>query len=188
LERTTNGHGKVSEQRWFELGKLELRHHIERVFWPELLPNLARLREDLHRCGEPLASPRLLIEIKPSNARQLIEDLVHKDRWHPDDMLQSFDEANLIHALTANPTIHVAHLVEDRATLERAVATGWDRIHLFHDLLDPPTAAWLQGKGVTYAAWTPNTPEEIRRACDLGVAMVVTDEPELARRMIERRE
>ncbi len=184
LDRTTNGHGKISEHRWVDLKRLELKSDHESLYRPELLPDLAALRY-VGTIEAPLVAPKFLIEVKPADARHFIENLVHPDRWFAGDILQSFDEANLIHALSANPRVPVAYLIEDRPTLERAVSTGWDRVHIFHELLDPSTADWLQNKGITYAVWTPNTAEDIRRACRLGAAMIITDEPVLARNIVE---
>lgn len=184
LDRTTNGHGKISEYRWDYLQRLELKSHHESLY-PHYLPNLAAMRY-VGTIEAPSVAPKFLIEVKPADARHFIENLVHPDRWFAGDMLQSFDEANLIHALSANPSVPVAYLIEDRPTLERAVSTGWDRLHIFHELLDSSTADWLQSKGITFAVWTPNRAEDIRRACRLGAAMIITDEPILARNIVER--
>ncbi len=177
LERTTDGHGKVSEHPWLDLSRLKLLHHEGMKDGDSRLPDLALFRE-------VLSESNLLIEIKPDNSPVLVETIVRS--WNQGDILQSFDEANLIHALSANSGVPVAYLIEDRPTLERAVSTGWDRVHIFHELLDPSTADWLQNKGITYAVWTPNTAEDIGRACRLGAAMIITDEPILARNLVER--
>ena len=121
LDRTTTGHGKISEHRWVDLQRLELKSDHESLY-PHLVPRLAALRY-VGTIEAPLVAPKFLIEIKPANARHFIENLVHPDRWFAGDILQSFDEANLIHALVANPSIDVAYLIEDRPSLERAVST-----------------------------------------------------------------
>ena len=139
---------------------------------------------EIESFGPKWPSPRLLIEVKPPDSRAFVSEIVHPDRWNRADMFQSFDEANLIHALGVNPHVAVALLVETRSELERAVATGWDRIHLFHGLLDGPTSRWLTECGVSIGAWTPNSREDLLRIGNLGAEMIITDEPELARNLL----
>ena len=184
LERTTNGKGNVDECGCSELASIRLLDCDGRPCETERLPYLSDF-VGFHDDDAKLLPPMRLIEIKPLGALQLIREIILGNCWVSGDMIQSFDEANLIHSLACDERIPVAYLIEDRRTLEKAVADGWDRLHLFHQLLDASTADWLRRKGVAYGAWTPNTEEDIRRVRNLGASMVITDEPVLARTIIE---
>ena len=92
-------------------------------------------------------------------------------------MIQSFDEANLVHAIAVDPTLPVAFLVEDREAMERGMAHGWKNIFLRHDLLDVQVAAELHRRGICVGAWTPNSSQDLLRVIELGADVVITDDP-----------
>jgi glycerophosphoryl diester phosphodiesterase len=102
-------------------------------------------------------------------------------------MVQSFDESNLIHALAHEAQTPVAFLVEDREALARGVANGWKNINADHQLLDEPTVRKMRDAGVTVGAWTVNEEADLRRVMDLGVQWIITDEPVLARKLLQQR-
>lgn len=178
LDRTTMGMGPVSARTWGELKELHLRDPQGNSHWCKL-PCLSEL---------PERSMGLLVEIKPPDARDLVCAVIEimrncRRKW----MLQSFDEANLIHALACDVNLPVAYLVEDRHSLERAIEAGWDRIHLFHETLDPATAVRLRENNISIGVWTVNAPPDIRRAVELGAKMIITDEPLLAKELMPAR-
>ena len=181
LDRTTGAGGPVAARSWRELRDI----HLLRAFGESdesTLPHLAQL---FHDDG----GVAILVEVKPKDALALVRRVIqvmqsHRGPW----MLQSFDEANLEHARAIDPKLPFAFLVEDRHTLDRAIASGHKRINLDHALLDAATAGLLRDRGVMVGAWTPNDPADLRRVMDLGAQWIITDEPTLASQLLAERQ
>jgi glycerophosphoryl diester phosphodiesterase len=183
LDRTTTGRGPVWRRNWEDLYPLNLKYADGRVDRHSTLKSLPEVLGAADRAG----TSGFLVEIKPCDARDLVWntiDILKRERclW----IVQSFDEANLIHALVHDPMTPVALLVEERGQLERGLQNGWKSIHLSHDLLDAETARRMRGGGVSIGVWTPNTEEELRRVIELEADIIITDEPLLARELIAR--
>jgi len=184
VDRTTTGTGPVGQRRWEELASLQLRNADGSVYGARL-PVLRELVQLAARITPP---PGLLVEIKPANSPKFVERVIHLlkgacERW----WVQSFDEDNLVHALAYDPRAPLAFLVEDRPALERGVANGWKNINADHQLLDEPTVRKMRDAGVTVGAWTVNEEADLRRVMDLGVQWIITDEPVLARKLLQQR-
>jgi len=183
LERTTTGTGLVWQRKWEELYPLKLRYSDGKVDRYSDLDSLPRVLN----CTRDLISRGFLVEIKPCDARQLVWDTIDvlkraRCKW----MVQSFDEANLVHALVHDSKAPVAYLLESETDLRRGIDNGWKNIHLRHDLLDSDACGAMREKGVSIGVWTPNTEEELRRVIGLGVDVIITDEPLRARELLSR--
>jgi glycerophosphoryl diester phosphodiesterase len=172
LDRTTTGKGLVWWHRWDDLRHLHLRRGDGTVDESSFVPALGEL------ANRPVGY--LLVEIKPPNSPAFVREVIRvlsnrrrRERW----MIQSFDEANLVHALTFDPKLPAAFLVEDLDALARGVAHGWKTIYMRHSLLDEATATRLHGKGITIGVWTPNTDADLQRVIDLRAAVIITDDP-----------
>jgi len=55
-----------------------------------------------------------------------------------------------------------------------------------HRVVDPPLVTAARQAGLRMAAWTVNTEPDIRRILDLGVDVVISDQPDLALRLAGR--
>jgi glycerophosphoryl diester phosphodiesterase len=184
LDRTTTGRGPVRGRRWVDLSPLWLRYADGAVDEHSRVPSLG----DLIGFARDGGRPGLLVEVKPPDDAALVRRTIDLlDGQCPQWMVQSFDEANLVHARARDVKAPVAFLVEDRASLERGMANGWKNIHLLHELLDEPTAQRLRAAGVSVGVWTPNAAADLRRVMDLRADMIITDEPVLAMDVLRRR-
>ena len=195
LDRTTTGSGPVWSRTWEVLGSVCLRHPDGRPDAGERLPPLLDLLGAMEAGsdGPKAATPGglpvgMLVEIKPPDSVGFVRLVVGRLRQYGGPwMAQSFDEANLIHALAFDVGTPVAFLVEGRDALDRGIANGWKNIHLHHHLLDEPTARRLRAAGVSVGVWTPNTADDLRGVMDLRADMIITDEPVLAMDLLRRR-
>jgi glycerophosphoryl diester phosphodiesterase len=172
LDRTTTGKGIVWWHRWDELRHLRLRRSDGTVDESSFVPTLGEL------ANRPIDN--LLVEIKPPDSPAFVREVIRmltnrrrRERW----MIQSFDEANLIYAITVGPTLPVAFLVEDREALRRGIDRGWKNIFMRHDLLEEQVIAELHHHGICVGVWTPNSSEDLRRVIALGADVVITDDP-----------
>jgi glycerophosphoryl diester phosphodiesterase len=70
--------------------------------------------------------------------------------------------------------------------LETARAAGVGVVGLHQALVDADTVAAVRRAGMTLGVWTVNDKDALRRFVDLGVAIVITDRPDLAVEMLRR--
>jgi len=170
LERTTTGRGAAASFTSQQLRSLRLRD-AERP--AELGGPVPLLADVAHLVA--------LVEVKPRDCPDLVWRVIRVmsgRQW----LLQSFDERNLVHARQVDPSVAAALLVEDADGVEAAIDGGWT-IHLDHQLLDQPTMHRLRDRGLRVGVWTVNTEEEIRRILPLRPDVIISDQPQLVRRM-----
>jgi glycerophosphoryl diester phosphodiesterase len=67
-----------------------------------------------------------------------------------------------------------------------AVQLGAAGVGLDHRLIDAGVVAAARQAGLVLSAWTVNDEADIRRIAGLGVDVVTTDRPDLARRLLGR--
>ena len=70
--------------------------------------------------------------------------------------------------------------------VRRASELGATALGMNHRLIDADVVSAARGAGIRLAAWTVNEEADIRRMIDLGVDMVMSDRPDLAKRLRER--
>jgi glycerophosphoryl diester phosphodiesterase len=71
-----------------------------------------------------------------------------------------------------------------RESVEWARGVGAGAIGLDHVLLDAATVAAARAVGLAVGAWTVNAEADLRRLVDLGVDVITTDRPDVARRVL----
>jgi glycerophosphoryl diester phosphodiesterase len=178
LDRTTMACGAVLRRRGDELRHVRMRLGD--------LPHEARL--PVLKDPPVLASldAWLLVEIKPVDAEELVRRVASRLRAvHARWMLQSFNVNNLVHGQRHAPDVPQALLIESLEMLAIAVGGPWKMLNVQHDLVEPALVTKLHEQGRKIGVWTPNLAEEIRRVAQMGVDMVITDEPELARAIVQ---
>jgi glycerophosphoryl diester phosphodiesterase len=70
--------------------------------------------------------------------------------------------------------------------VRRARELGATDLGMNHRLIDTDVMSAARAAGIRVAAWTPNEEADIRRMVDLGVDMVMSDRPDLAKRLMGR--
>jgi glycerophosphoryl diester phosphodiesterase len=75
--------------------------------------------------------------------------------------------------------------VETHAQLERAIREQWPEVYPSHDLLTRGVCDRLRASGSSVGVWTVNETPDIDRALELGVDMIITDEPHRVRAATE---
>ena len=174
LDRTTEATGPVNDYREAALSDVRLRDGAGRL----TEHTLPRLR-DVIRAMPPTG--RLLIELKAiQDFDQLVRDIDGRNVW-----VQSFDARQLLMASRADRHLPLAYLVETPAALAAAAEMRYPSVHLDHALLDEATARRLRRAGKSIGAWTVNAEGDLRRVVGLGVDVLITDEPSLARCVVD---
>ena len=197
LDRTTTGTGPVRERSLAELRLLRLKDGTGAAT-SEPIPTL----DDVVALAA-LGHRRMLLEIKVDERRRRYPGIEEKvvavlDR-------HGMSAATVVMAFEADTWGRVRALRPDIAAgalyspgtlrtmgstasreLEAAHAAGVAVVGLHQDLVDAAIVAAARRAGITLGVWTVNEPGALRRFADLGVSIVITDRPDLAKTLLKR--
>ncbi|HSE92599.1 MAG TPA: glycerophosphodiester phosphodiesterase family protein [Methylomirabilota bacterium] len=197
LERTSTGIGALRERTLADLGPVRLKTRDGGVT-DERVPTLAQLLD--------LVAPSragLLLEIKVDERKQRhpgIEEkvlaLVRSRRMEGRTLVMAFERETLRHVRELDPAIRTVLLI-GRGEVQRervwpaesvkwAAGLGATAIGYNHRLIDADVVAAAGKAGLMLAAWTVNEEADVRRMLDLGVDVVISDRPDLVRRLVDR--
>ena len=197
LERTTTGAGRVRDLKLADLAGARLKAR-DGTATDELIPTFAQVL-DLASKG----SAELLPEIKVDANRQRydgIEEkvlaLVRARGLSARTTIQAFQPETIRRLRELEPKARTMLLVargdaeRDRArpaeAVRRARDLGATDLGMNHRLIDADVMAAARADGVRVSAWTVNDEADIRRMIDLGVDVVMSDRPDLAKRLTGR--
>jgi len=189
VNRTTNGQGKVNEMRWDELRTLDAGMKFGQQFAGEPLPLLEQVFEELGR--------QFLINVELKNYAtprdQLTEkviDLIGRMGIKNSTILSSFNARNLLKAENLDPTIKRGLLT--LPGIPGIPYRGWlgkrfhyDALHPYYKDVNARMVSRLHAQGKQVNVWTVNKPEDLLRMRDLGVDMVICNDPAQAREVTE---
>ena len=197
LERTTTGKGAVRDRQLAELAPVRLRTRDGAVT-AEPVPTFAALLD----LAKP-ASVGLLPEIKVDAKRQRypgIEEkvlgLLRARGLLERATVQAFQPETIRRLRELDPKLRTMLLVgrgdveRDRArpaeAVRRARELGATDLGMNHRLIDADVIAAARAAGIRLSAWTVNEEADLRRLIDLGADVVMSDRPDVARRLLPR--
>ncbi|HEY3064241.1 MAG TPA: glycerophosphodiester phosphodiesterase family protein [Methylomirabilota bacterium] len=192
LDRTTTGHGAVGETERADLAALRLRTR-DGGATDEPIPTLAALLDLLrpHRA-------ELLLEIKTDAAHRPypgIEERVlarlRERGLAPRTIVMAFEAGTLTRIRALDPAVRTALLVgrseldtrAPDAAARQARAAGATHVGIDHRALTAEVVGSARAQGLSVMAWTVNDEASVRRVLGLGVDVVITDRPDLARQI-----
>ena len=192
LERTTTGTGAVAERRLADLTAVRLR--ADGKVTEEPLPTLGQLFDLLAP-----SRARLLLEIKVDATRrpypgieEKVLTLIRSRGLTARVLVMAFQHDTLRRVRALDATIPTVLLIS-RARMERdgigaAVREARDvhasHLAIDHRAIDPATVAAARAGGLVLGAWTVNTESDLRRLIDLGVDILISDRPDVAKRLV----
>jgi glycerophosphoryl diester phosphodiesterase len=197
LERTTTGAGAVRTSVAADLARLRLRTGDGRAT-DEPVPTLVQLLELL----KP-ARAELLLEIKVDDRGQRypgIEEktlaLLRERELAGRTLIMAFERDTIARIRTLDPAMRTVLLI-GRGQVQRervwpaesvkwAVGLGATAVGFNHRLIDADVVAACRKARLRLAAWTVNEEADIRRVIGLGADIVISDRPDLARRLAGR--
>ena len=197
LERTSTGRGAVRDARLADLASVQLKTP-EGAATAERVPTLAQVLDLVAQ-----SSSELLPEIKLDAHRQRydgIEEkvlaLIRARGLLARTTIQAFQGDTIRRLRELEPAARTMLLVgrgdvgRDRArpaeAVRRARELGATDLGMNHRLIDADVVAAARAAGIRLAAWTVNDETDIRRMIDLGVDLVMSDRPDLAKRLARR--
>lgn len=191
LERTTNGSGSVSQHTLAELRALDAGSHFAPEFAGEPIPTLAQV---LDAFGDSL---RINIELKTTSRRDdgleaEASDLVASRGLTSTVVYSSFNPLSLWRARRYGPRIPRGLLYSADLPIPLRLAwfaplLGLQAVHPSRKMVDAAYMRWARRRGYRVNVWTVNAPDEMDRLLDLDVDMLITDRPDLARELVNRR-
>jgi glycerophosphoryl diester phosphodiesterase len=193
LERTTTAQGPVRDVRLADLRGVRLRD-AQGAVTTEPVPTLRELLDLLRP-----STARLLLELKAGPNRQPYPGIeekvlarVREAGLHDRVAIMAFDDETLRRVRALDPRMRTVLLVSraraERVAVAREVvglvtAAGAADLGIDHRALSAEIVAAARAARVRVAAWTVNEEADIRRVIGLGVDIVISDRPDLARRL-----
>lgn len=189
LQRTTGGIGKVWEHTLAEIKQLDAGRWKGVEFTGERVPTL---REVFAAFGG-----KLIINVELTNYGHINDGLVEKVlalaaefKLEDSILLSSFSPQNIRRARQINPQIPAALLALRGlpGAFSRSrwmVPTSPLGLHPYWTDVTPKLVQAEKARGRFINVWTVNNPGEIRRLKDLGVDGLFTDDPLMARHVLE---
>lgn len=188
LDKTTNGAGRVTAHTLEELRGLDAGAHFAPAFAGTLIPTLDEVLD--------LARGKLLLNIElkalESPTVNLGVDVVARVRAHgiaDQVVISSFNPLALRRAKKAGPEIECALLTApDLPGWMHGRLTLWfsrmEGIHPEHPMVNEAYMAWARRRKLPVRPWTVNEEADMRRLIALGVDALITDVPDVARRLV----
>jgi glycerophosphoryl diester phosphodiesterase len=182
VDRTTDGSGCVGELTVAELKAFDAAVGTDLegqgVAIPTLAEVLAAIDVDLN------------IELKltdghlcpDSDVPQMAADVVaaiHGDTKSRRIVVSSFDTNALTEIEQLDPAIYTGLVSLAAGDALVAAERGFDALNLLSGMANATVAEDVQSAGLDLNVWTENDAGRMRELVDLGVAMIVTDEPDI---------
>jgi len=197
LERTSTGRGAVRDARLADLASVRLKTP-EGAATAEPVPTLAQVLDLVAQ-----SSSELLPEIKVDAHRQRydgIEEkvlaLIRARGLLARTTIQAFQADTIRRLRELEPTARTMFLVgrgdvgrvraRPAEAVRRARDLGATDLGMNHRLIDADVVAAARAASIRLSAWTVNDESDIRRMVDLGVDLVMSDRPDLAKRLARR--
>ncbi len=196
LERTTDGSGPVAAVTAADLRRLRLRGPAK-VLTAEHVPTLDEVLAAASAAPVPVG---VLVEVKEPAAgahyeglEELILAALARAGLQTRASVMAFDPHVVARVRALAPRARTTLLVE-RAGLDRvgarpeqvldwAATAGVTDLGLEYSLVDERLVAAARAANLTLGVWTVNDVEAIRRMLDLGVDIITSDRPDLAKRL-----
>ncbi len=197
LPRTTTGAGAVQDLTLAELRALSLRDKDGTVT-EETMPSLDEVAA--------LAGPTpvgLLLEVKVDRRRARYPGIEEKvfailDRHGLTRraIVVSFEPETVRRVRELRPEVRAGALCSPRslaqarssvsAAIDELSRCGGAFVGLQQSLVTAESLALARERGLLLGAWTVNEAERMRRLIDLGVGVLITDRPDLAKELLNR--
>ncbi|MBI5879481.1 MAG: glycerophosphodiester phosphodiesterase [Chloroflexi bacterium] len=179
LERTTNGHGRVSDYTLAELQALDAGGRFDARFAGERIPTLD---EVFALPGRPLA---LNIEIKLEPAlkedtglEQAVVDCIRRNRAESRVLISSFNWHALRRIRRIAPDLRIGVLYAHPIDEAEVADLRAEAMHPRWSLVDAEFVQRVHARGQQVNVWTVNEEADMRRMIALGIDTLMTNFPQ----------
>ncbi len=188
VDRTTDGHGRVKDMTLAELKALDAGSWFGEEFAGQRIPTLQEAIDLVARRGLiniELKTESLGTDGLEAKVAQIIKDNDLYDRV----IVSSFNPIAIWRIKRIEGRIGTALLYGDEVPfyLRRpwlAPLIRADALHAKHTVITEEYMRWAKRKGYRVNTRTVNDPQEMRRLLDLGVDGIITDVPDVLRKVM----
>jgi glycerophosphoryl diester phosphodiesterase len=191
VDRTTGAQGVVREMTLTQLKALDAGSFFDSAFAGEPIPTLAEVFD--------VVGSRALINVEITNYTSpgdalpdKIADLIIRHHMENTVLFSSFHPLNLVRVKRRLPQTPVAILTMEglpgwllRSAFGRLFAPQF--IHPYYTDVSKAWLAWEHRLGRRVNVWTVDDPDAMQRLFKMGIDGIITDDPRLARRVLEER-
>jgi len=195
LYRTTTGAGPVRDRSVAELKAFRLKDWSGTVT-AETVPTLNEVVEVAAR-----AKRRMLLEIKVDAGKarypgieEKVLAILDRHAMTASTVVMSFEAPTWRRVRELRPEVATCALYSARALarsslsaeLDTLRAAGVRFIGVEHTVVDAVAVKQAQGAGIGLGAWTVNAPADMKRMIEAGVTILITDQPDMAKTLLNR--
>jgi len=195
LYRTTTGAGPVRDRSVAELKAFRLKDWSGTVT-AETVPTLNEVVEVAAR-----AKRRMLLEIKVDAGKarypgieEKVLAILDRHAMTASTVVMSFEAPTWRRVRELRPEVATCALYSARALarsslsaeLDTLRAAGVRFIGVEHTVVDAAAVKQAQGAGIGLGAWTVNAPADMKRMIEAGVTILITDQPDMAKTLLNR--
>lgn len=188
VNRCSNGTGYVKDKSLKELKALDVGSWYNPEFQGEKIPTLEEVMDLVRNTYTVL---NIEIEANPGFYNEGIEkkviEIIKAFSMENRVIISCFNHYALAEVKKLAPEIKTGIL--DLATMykpwEYAKSFGANAIHPHHHTIFPETIKACKENNIMVNTWTVDKPEDIRRAVDMGVTGIITNVPDIARRVLD---
>ena len=195
LDRTTTGSGPVRDRTLAELKALRLKDRSGAVT-AETVPTL----DEVTATVAP-ARRRMLLEIKVDAAKarypgieEKVLAILDRHAMAASTVVMAFEAPTWRRVRELRPDIATCALYSARmirrsglaAELDALRAAGVGYIGMEHAAVDAAVVAEARRAGIGVGAWTVNDPADMQRVIGTGAAILITDQPDVAKTLLKR--
>jgi glycerophosphoryl diester phosphodiesterase len=191
VDRTTGAHGLVRQMTLAQLKALDAGTSFAPAFSGEPIPTLAEVFEVVG--GRTLINVEITNYASPTDALpDKIADLVIQYQLQESILFSSFHPLNLLRIRRRLPETPAAILTlpGKPGRILRGRVGRWFSPRFIHPYYSDLSAASIEmehRKNRRINAWTVNEPEDMKRLFKFGIDGIITDDPRLARQVMEER-
>jgi len=195
LDRTTTGAGPVRDRSVAELKALRLKDRSGAVT-AETVPTLDEVVGVAAQ-----AKRRMLLEIKVDAGKlrypgieEKVLAILDRHAMTASTVVMSFEAPTWRRVRELRPEVATCALYSARALarsslsaeLDTLRAAGVRFIGVEHTVVDAAAVKQVQAEGIGLGAWTVNNPADMRRMIEAGVTILITDQPDVAKTLLNR--
>ncbi len=196
VDRTTDGHGDIRTMTIREVKELDAGAWKGEQFRGETIPTLAEVFDALADWLQPGSSSRaprgiVNVEIKSTTIgtdgieREVVNLLAQKN-LEKQILISSFNPLALWRVKSLHPGLKLGLLYEQKGPfyLSRAwlrVLVAPQAMHPEHTMINPAYMEWTRRKRLEVNTWTVDEPAEAQRLAGLGVATLITNQPDVVK-------
>jgi glycerophosphoryl diester phosphodiesterase len=190
VDRTTDGTGDLREFTLADLKKLDAGAKFNPEYKGTRVPLLAEVFEELGQ--------KLFINVELTNYAsssdalpEKVAVLVHQYHLEKRVIFSSFNPLTLRRARRAIPEVPqgILALEGSKGALARSFLNGiihHEALHPYFTDVTPEMIRWHHDRGMRVHPWTIDPPEEIEKLFQMHVDGVITDDPALARQVLNK--